>query len=293
MTDGGCLMAVDGTGLYVRCSKAAAHARMTGPDGTPTGTLVLFANSLASMVRQIRPRYLLIAWDGGNGTAWRRKICPEYKANRTPAEYYPRDTREFDAVREFCSAAQITQWCLDEFEGDDMLAAASRLAVRDLPDTQVVLCSDDADVLQLCADRIWARYLGADGSFSDADRVRDHWGVEPGNLPMLRALAGDASDGIPGLPGTGLFRALQLLRHYEFCWPLPKEAVPDPAKYAQVLAWHDVMNLNRPPKSPEDHDEHGVLNILQTEWTPGNILPVLEKYGMRRMAEKVVKDTLW
>jgi DNA polymerase I len=290
--DGSRLMAVDATGLYVRSAKAAKHTGMTAPDGTPTGPLVLFANSLAAMIRQVRPQYLMIAWDGGNGTEWRRRICPEYKQNRTSGVHWL--TTEFDAVREFCNAAQIEQWRLDEFEGDDILAAASRLADRDLPDAQVILCSDDADALQLCADRrIWVRYLGAEGAFSDADRVRDNWGVEPECLPMLRALAGDSSDGIPGLPGTGPFRALQLLRDYKFCWPLPKEAVPDPAQYAQVLAWHDVMNLNRPPKSPEDHEYADVLNIRRTEWTPGNILPVLEKYGMNRMAERVIKGTFW
>jgi DNA polymerase-1 len=286
-------MAVDGTGLYVRCSKAAAHARMTAPDGTPTGTLVLFASSLAALVRQVLPRHLLIVWDGGNGTAWRRKICPEYKANRTPAEYYPRDTREFGAVREFCDAAQIAQWCLDEFEGDDLLAAASRLAARDLPGTQVVLCSDDADVLQLVTDRVWVRYFGADGVIRDPDGVRYAWGVDPRYLPMLRALSGDASDGIPGLPGIGPLRAARILYATGCAWPLPATAVPDPAQYAQVLAWHDVMNLNDPPQAPEDHDERGVLNILKTEWTPGNILPVLGKYGMNRMAERVIKGTFW
>lgn len=294
MTGGSWLMAVDGTGLFVRCARAARRAGLTAPDGTPTGALTLFASSLALVVREEQPDCLLIAWDGGNGTAWRRKIVPEYKSNRLTREYPPRDTREFDAVREFCNAAQIAQWCLDDFEGDDLLAAACRLSRRDLPDTSVVLCSDDRDVLQLIEPgRVYVRTFGKDGMYLDAQAVITEWGVYPGGLPGLRALAGDSADGIPGLAGVGPARALHMLQSAGGHWPLPEEVLPDPAQYSQVLAWHDVMTLHQPPERPEDHDPTGILDIPRTAWTRGNILPVLEKYGMRKMAERWCQGTFW
>lgn len=291
MTERAWLMALDGTGLFVRCSRAARRAGLTAPDGTPTGALTLFANSLASMVREIRPERLVIAWDSGApGTTWRRAICPEYKAKR-PA--LPGDLREFAPVRLFCDAAEIAQWCLDDFEADDLLACACR-AARDVPGLSVVVCSDDKDVLQLAdAGRVYVRGLGKDAQTLDAGLVQDEWGVLPRQLPMLRALAGDQSDGIPGLPGVGPARALAMLARAGFAWPLPEEALPGAEDRARVRAWHDVMTLHGAPRVPEDHDVTGILDIRRSAWTRGNILPVLETYGMRSLAERWSRGLLW
>jgi DNA polymerase-1 len=285
-------MAVDGTGLFVRCSRAAARSGMTAPDGSPTGAAVLFTNSLAVLAREIGPTHLVIAWDSGlPGTSWRRRICPEYKAKR-PAP--PRDLREFDPVREICDAAGITQWAIDDFEADDLLASAYRLSSLRLPGHCVVFCSDDRDVLQLIEPgRTYVRTFGKDGMFLDAQTVMAEWGVYPENLPALRALAGDPSDGIPGLPGIGPARALRMLANYRFCWPLPTEAIPEPGQRALVQAWHDVMTLHGAPERPEEHDDTGMLDIARTAWTRGNILPVLERYGMRAMAERWKKGPFW
>jgi DNA polymerase I len=288
---GSWLMAVDGTGLLVRCSRAAARTGLSF-GGVPTGALTLFAGSLASMVREVQPDHLVVAWDGGNARAWRRKIVPEYKANRPSAP--GKRPVEGEQVREFCAAAGIAQWCMEDFEADDLLAAVYRLSWRDLPDYAVVLVSDDRDVLQLIEPgRVYVRTLGKDGTFLDAQAVLAEWGVYPENLAMLRALAGDASDGIPGLRGVGPARALQMLQRARFRWPLPEEVLPDPAAYSQALAWHDVMALHKAPETPEARDATGILDIPQTAWTRGNILPVLEKYGMRKMAERWSQGTFW
>lgn len=290
------LMAVDGTGLFVRCARASRNTGLQAPDGTPTGALTLFASSLAAMAREVQPTHLVVAWDGGDATAWRRRICPEYKAARVP-EGVRRDgrpARAFAAVREFCDAAGIAQWQLDCFEADDLLGAVYRLSRRDLPDHCVVICSDDRDALQLVEPgRSYVRTFGKDGMLLDAATVIAEWGVYPENLPKLRALAGDPSDGIPGLHGVGPVRALQMLQRAKFRWPLPEEALPDPAAYSQALAWHDVMTLHGAPETPEGHDDTGMLDITRTAWTRGNILPVLEKYGMRAMAERWKKGTFW
>lgn len=285
-----CLLAVDGTGLFVRCSRAAVRTGMTAPDGTPTGALLMFANSLSAVLREMQPERLLIAWDSGP-VRWRQKIWPGYKAKR-PA--LPKDLREFDAVREFCNAGLFAQWAMEDFEADDLLAAACRLAARDLPGETVVVCSDDRDVLQLIEPgRVLVRTTGKNGRFIGFEDVRDEWGCLPGDLPKLRALAGDASDGIPGLPGTGPLRALHVLRQAEFRWPIPAAFVPDPVQHALVLAWHDIMTLHGAPETPEAHDDTGVLDIRRTHWERGNVLPVLEKYAMRSLTERWSKGNLW
>ena len=287
------LMAVDGTGLYVRCAKAARYTGMTAPDGTPTGALTIFAQSLASIVRSVRPQRMLIAWDGGTEALnWRRALCPGYKRNRAVGyrtDPWWRDLREFGAVREFCNAAQIAQWCFSEFEADDMLGAASRLARQVLPEAKMIVASDDKDVLQLAEDgRVWVRGLGRDGVLTDAETVELLFGVRPEHMTMMRALEGDRSDGIPGMPGIGRVRAVRMLHQAEFRWP-----PPDVPPGGEVDAWFRIMDLRDPPERPEDHDKTGFLDIRQTTWIPGNVLPVLEKYGMRSMAERWSAGHFW
>lgn len=289
--DGSWLMAVDGTGLYVRCERAARKTGLTGPDGTPTGPLTLFANALASMVRPVQPKYLLVVWDGGEGNKWRQKIAPEYKASRWHGEA-TRDLRPFDAVREFCNAAQIEQWCFDEFEGDDMLAAACRQSRRGLPETQVMICADDKDVIQLAeTGRVWLRSLGRDGILADASTLELAHGVPPRLFALFRALSGDASDGIPGLPGIGPVKAARMIQNSPD--PRPAAFLAEGPERDQVERWLSIMDLNHPPQAPEDHKYASVLNIRRTEWTRGNVLPVLEKYGMNAMAGRVNKGSFW
>lgn len=288
------LLVLDGTGLYVRCAKAGQRTGLTAPDGTPTGAVTLFAQSLASMTRDVQPHRMLIAWDGGNARDWRRKICPAYKTNRS-GPYSGADwVREFDAVREFCNAAGIAQWSFPEFEADDVLAAASRLARKALPDVKLVLASDDKDILQLAEDgRVWVRALGRDGILADAETVELLFGVSPKYLPALRALEGDPSDGIPGVRGVGRVKAIRMLEQGRLRWPLPVDVLPFGPVREQVDKWFSIMDLHSPPETPEAHYETKFLDIAETAWKRGNILPILEKYGMRSMAERVAAGHFW
>ena len=287
-----CLLAVDGTGLLVRCSNAAARTGMTAPDGTPTGTLTLFAQSLASLTREVSPSHLLVAWDGARAREWRRAICPGYKQNRP--EFTGKRPAEGDQVREFLDAAGAAQWSMDEFEADDLLAAACRLSRDRLPGTGVIVASGDKDMLQLAEPlRVWVRPLGAREPLLSAEEIELTWGVAPAWLPRLRALAGDPSDGIKGIRGVGPHIAVRMLALSSGKWPLPPEILPPGQERDSVAAWHSVMDLIHPPVSPEDRDETGLLDIRKTEWLRGNVLPVLERYGMRKMAERVTKGTFW
>lgn len=295
--EGPWLLAVDGTGLFVRCHKGTRAAGLTAPDGTPTGALTAFAGSLSAVVRELDPQYAVIAWDGGNGSGWRREIVPEYKSNRWNDSWS--DVRRFAAVREFCDAAGIVQWCHEDFEADDLLAAVVRLSARDLPGVRVMILSEDKDMLQLTEPgRVWVRPLGILEKPVSAEEVELTWGVSPGHLPRLRALAGDRSDGIPGVHGVGPAIALRMLALSSGRWPLPPEILRRDPDGDLALAWSRVMDLNDPPRKPEDESfpdlsETGILDMHGTAWDRGNVLPVLNKYGMRKMAERYSEGSFW
>lgn len=281
------LMAVDGTGLLVRCSRAAKLRQIVTSAGVPTGTLAMFAGSLSRYAREIQPDGLVIAWDGYRALRWRREIVPEYKAGRAPFSVLA--SREASQAWEFCEAAGMTQWQGEDFEADDLLAHAACQAADLLPEAQAVLVSDDADILQLAVAG-HVVIVRNEGRW-DAEAIEKTWGVPPPFMTAMRALAGDRSDGIPGVRGIGRAKALKLLRTARWRWPLPNLLL-DPADKARVERWHSVMDLIDPPRCPSP----GVFDVRKSAWSPqdgAKVQSVLDKYELTRLSERNRTGILW
>lgn len=289
------VLAVDGTGLLVRCSRAAPP--LAAPDGTPTGTLLLFINALARKVRQADPSHIVIAWDGPGAWDWRRSLYPGYKAGR-PGTGGNLGAEVLQAV-EFCAAAGMFQVQVPGFEADDVLGWVTRAALH-LPGKLLLLASDDDDMLQLLSDSedslVYLTGLGHDHVITAAG-AEAVWGLSPMWLPKIRALAGDSSDGIPGLPGVGPKRALRMLQEGGLRWPLPESIIKDPEQRRLTVIWRDIMDLVIPahPVEPEMGTICCQLGDL-TRWDPQageDVLHLLERYGMTRIALQLQRGGLW
>lgn len=288
------VLAVDGTGMLVRCHRAAHNASvLTAADGTPTGTLMMFIGSLAKKLAMIQPDYAVITWDGPKAREWRRELYPGYKANRPD---YWEDSPDLILVQEFCRIARLRQLTVPGFEADDLLGAVARHVTAVMPQAYLVIVSDDRDLLQLTDDEsVIVTGLSFDQVLTAAD-VEAEWGVPPWWLPALRALAGDESDNIPGLPGIGRHRAGHLLREADFAWPPPWLGEQD--KH-QVSVWRQVMELIEPPRRPE-HEDHAGADFFRlyghAEWhrdDPDQVLHFLRKYQLSRLAGRLSDGRLW
>lgn len=293
-------LAIDGTGLLVRCHRSMGASGLTTSAGIPTGTLVGFIGSLAKKLRMHQPDYAVIAWDGPESRLWRRGIYPEYKANRHDQWD---DSPELRRCMDFCTAAGIRQVMVPGCEADDLLAALWRaidpgLALPHF--TRIV--SDDADLLQLLGD---SRTSVTGLSYEEVvlrEDVESTWGVPPEWLGRLRALSGDDSDNIPGLPGIGPVKAARMLQSAMGQWPLPESILPDAAQRAQAEAWAEVMDLVHTTRRPEDEP---VIKAAkpdyfflagQAEWRPENSGPVSDffrKYELSVLSERLSKGRLW
>lgn len=292
---GPAVLAVDGTGLLVRCSRAARRtAPMSAADGTPTGALLMFISSLAKNLRVIRPHHVLVAWDGPGARAWRQDLYPGYKASR-PAQ--DGDGAELRLARDFCAAASLRQLTVPGFEADDLLAAVQRELAMHRNDYRLVVHSDDSDLLQLLADEMTVITGSNSGAYLTATDVLSGWRVPPWWLAPLRALAGDDSDGIPGLPMIGPQRAAHLLASAGWRWPLPAEALPDPGQRAQVAIWRDIMELIEPPRRPEDETGEGYFSVdFRSEWTrPDNdvVRDFFSTFQLASLSERLSNGRLW
>jgi 5'-3' exonuclease len=283
----GPFLAVDGTGLLVRCCRAPRSRDLFASDGTPTGALMMFIASLSRAVKVIRPGSLLVAWDGPRALDWRREIYPAYKQGRRG---FDADGEEASQATQFLATAGIPQCRIPRFEADDILAAAAR---RRRPGTRVILASEDADMLQLAGYLDVSVYRGH--AFWDAIDVKREWGVSPSQLTMLRALAGDRSDGIAGVPNVGLKRAMRMLEHGGFSWPLPGEVFRDRSAREAADACYRVMDLINPERRPEESPLFG-NDVINCAWNPPDhdkVLPLLERYELSAIAERSRTGNLW
>lgn len=142
---------------------------------------------------------------------WRKELLPSYKAQRdAPPEQAVEQLRR---VKERLTADGLLLWSAPGFEADDVIATATLMAV--LKQHTVTIASSDKDLTQLVNDRLGVRMQSLrDGSVFDADAVRDKFGVLPGLMGDLLAIAGDASDNVPGIPGIGPKTAAKLLNEY-------------------------------------------------------------------------------
>jgi 5'-3' exonuclease len=254
---------------------------------------MMFIGSLAKKLRTVVPEYVVVTWDGPHARQWRQELYPPYKANRPD---YWEDSPDLRLAQEFCRSASIRQLTVPGFEADDLLAAVQRHVVSSVPGAVLVIVSDDHDLLQLTDDdSTIVTGLSFDQVLTASD-VETEWGVPPWWLPALRAMAGDESDNIPGLPGIGPARAAQVLRRDDFAWPPPWLSAHDKQ---QVTTWRAVMELIEPPKRPE-HEDHAGMDFFRlhgrAEWhreDTAQVLRFLGKYQLSRLAGRLSDGRLW
>lgn len=291
------VLAVDGTGMLVRCSRAARRAaRLTADDGTPTGTLLMFVGSLAKKLRTVRPAYVVVAWDGPGARHWRQGLYPGYKANR--ASQWD-DSPDLRLAMAFCTAASVRQLMVPGFEADDVLAAVQRHVASAMPGAYLMVHSDDADLFQLLGDEMTVvTCLGSDACITAMD-VNAGWMVPPWWLACARALAGDESDNIPGLPGIGRQRAVQMIARGSWQWPLPPDVLPGEEERALVGTWRDIMELIAPAHRPEGEAAAGEGYFAiegNAEWTRPDtdaVRAFFAKYQLASLSQKLSNERLW
>jgi 5'-3' exonuclease len=283
------ILLIDGTGLMVRCNRAG-RGRALSHDGQRTGPLLMFVTSLARHLREAKPDQVLITWDGPDALGWRRSVVPSYKCNRAPAPAYG----DAERAREMCDAAGLASACLRGCEADDVIAMAIDWARRDVREPQITIVSDDADMHQLLAAGVQQARLSGGSPEATCEWAADFYRCTGERIPMVRALAGDPSDGIHGFPGLGVKRASELLCNLRWQFP-PPGWMPDVR--AEAMNYLDVLDLWRRPGYQED------LRQLCSKPFPGaarwdpaqsaGIRPLLDQYGMTLIAERLGKGTLW
>jgi DNA polymerase-1 len=191
----------------------APMVRMNAPSGVPTKVPFLFNNILRRLMKDYSPDYLGIVFDTP-GPTFRDKLFEKYKAQRPPM---PDElSQQLPFVRRLCQALCVPILEYQGFEADDVIGA---LAVQaDAAGLEVLLVTNDKDMMQLVGDGIRTLRTGAGGAksdvFVDAAKVEELMGVPPSRVVDVMALMGDTIDNIPGAKGIGEKGAKELIQKY-------------------------------------------------------------------------------
>ena len=195
------LLLIDGHSMAYRAFYALPAENFTTASGQHSNAIYGFATMLLSLLSSEKPTHVAVAFDVSRKT-FRSEIFPEYKANRakTPDEF----RSQMSYLHELVSAFGITQFEVEGYEADDVIATITKRAEKE--GAEVFICTGDRDSFQLVNDKTTVLYPKR--GVSDLARmtpaaVQEKYGMTPTQYPDFAALRGDPSDNLPSIPGVG------------------------------------------------------------------------------------------
>lgn len=200
---------IDGLNIYMRAFSANGAVNSKG---VPVGGMVGFLKSLSKLIRETNPSRIIITFDGKGGSKRRKKLLPEYKNNRTAGkrltkwdqygsvedENYSR-ALQLTRLHDYLVNLPVTIITVDHIEADDVI---SYLTTTTFKDKDVYVASGDQDFLQL-VDNSTTIWSATKKKLYTPDVLEADYGIPFYNFLLYKAIIGDKSDNIVGVPGLG------------------------------------------------------------------------------------------
>lgn len=204
------LLLIDGNSVLYRAFYGVPL--LSTSSGIYTNAIYGFSMMLLNLLQAEQPSHVAVAFDKGKMT-FRHAYFPEYKGKRqsTPPELIG----QFPLARDLLVHFNIPSLELESYEADDIIGTLATKADED--GYEVFVVSGDKDLFQLVSERITAgmtRKGTTDVVRYDPAAVMERYGLAPTQIIDLKALMGDTSDNIPGVPGVGEKTAIKLLTQY-------------------------------------------------------------------------------
>ena len=207
------LMIMDGHAMVHRSFRAISTQRnLTSSVGEDTTGVFGFANVFLRALQEWSPAYCAIAFDTAAPT-FRHQQFADYKAQRPPSP--PELRPQFDRVKQLMTAFGVPVFELDGWEADDVIGSLTRQAEE--AGIDAVILTGDRDTFQLISPRVrvdLASSIQDRRVYDEAELAQRYSGLAAGQQPDFKALVGDPSDNIPGVPRVGEKRAAALLGEY-------------------------------------------------------------------------------
>ncbi|MCW2844765.1 MAG: 5-3 exonuclease [Nocardioides sp.] len=220
--DPGRLMLLDTASMYFRAYFGVPE--ITAPDGTPVNAVRGLLDFISRLVADYRPTDLVCCWDNDWRPQWRVDLLPSYKAHRVVEEVASApDVEEvpdplevqIPIIVEVLDAFGICIVGADGYEADDVIGTLATDAGQ-----PVDVVTGDRDLFQLVDDEADVRILYIARGVGNHERVTNDWvrakyDIDARQYADFATLRGDASDGLPGVPGVGEKTAATLLNRFD------------------------------------------------------------------------------
>lgn len=211
----GKLLIVDGNSILNRAFYAfKGPGMLSTAGGVPTNAVFGFLNILNKYIEEENPDFIGVTFDLKAKT-FRHLMCEDYKATRKgmPHEL----AQQMPIAKDVLKAMRIAILEKEGLEGDDIIGIYSKLAEEN--GMTVSVLTGDRDALQLVSDKVSVIIPSTSKGVTETTRytpeaVLEKYGVKPVSMIEIKALMGDSSDNIKGVPGVGEKTAIELVKRY-------------------------------------------------------------------------------
>jgi DNA polymerase-1 len=204
------LLVIDGNSLLFRAFYALPLLHTS--DGVYTNAVYGFLTMFKKVMDNENPSHIVVAFDKDRQT-FRTQLFDAYKANRSAP---PEELKgQFQLVREVLTALNVDYLEVPGYEADDIIGTLSQMAQDDEMDCIIV--TGDGDALQLVSEKVQVIMIKkgiSEIEKYDIAKVKENWEVTPDRMIDIKALMGDSSDNIPGVPGVGAKTAIKLIKEF-------------------------------------------------------------------------------
>ena len=211
------VLLIDGNSIMNRAFYGIMGNKMlTTKDGKYTNAIYGFLSIMFKNIEEVEPTYMLIAFDSKTAADTRKKMYDGYKKHRhsMPSEL----AQQMPIIKEILEAMNIKIMELADYEGDDILGTFAKKFAKD--GKEVFILSGDRDLFQLIENNITVRIprtkMGkTETEIYTKEKVEEEYGLEPKDLIEVKALMGDSSDEIPGVPNVGPKTGTSLIKQFK------------------------------------------------------------------------------
>ena len=288
------LVLIDGNSIMNRAFYGIMGSKMlTTKDGKYTNAVYGFLAIMFKILDDIQPEYLAVAFDM-RGKLKRKELFEGYKANRhgMPDEL----AEQMPIIKEILKAMNIDIIEKEGYEGDDILGTLAKYGEKQ--GLEVTILSGDRDTFQLASDNITIRIPRTKAGKTETEdynraKVLEEYGLEPEQLIEVKALQGDTSDNIPGVPGVGPKTAISLIQRYNTVKELYEkiEAGEDDLKGKQkenIVNNKEMAELSRVLGEIDTNVplEDTLEQIKVEEWDKAKVLEIFEELRFNRYIDR-------
>jgi DNA polymerase-1 len=284
------VMILDGHSLAFRAFYALPEDLQT-TDGTHTNAVYGFTSMLIKLLQEEKPDFITCCFDMG-GPLQRTAEFSDYKATRSeaPSNFSP----QLPLIDEVLKVLHIPIFRLEGHEADDIISFLARMSAE--AGAKVRIVTGDRDFFQEVNDDIHVLYNRrgiTDIVEMDAKAVEARYGVPPSKYVDLKALEGDTSDNLPGVPGVGTKTAAKLIQKYGSAEAVIERADEQTPKLAQNLAAHgEQVALNKKLSTLVEVPLEGVelADLKMGAWNLDEVKELFTSLEFRSLLERLMQD---